>query len=305
MHTEMEQVQRVLDAIMSLAPHPATHDQTEDSSSVSDQCVKTYRSFPKLCSAFEECLHNKPILTHGDKSTANTIAVLKVMHSNLGLGLNGMMGLLSRCPDIYSMDCKKVESRIEFLRKMKLQGAWLQKAISRTPQILLMSEFEISIATKFLINNLDFTMAELPELFLNSPNVLLDPPDVTEEKYQYLFFTMGQKKQQDYVKHGVLQFSLNHIRTRHIFLDRRGQFQLPSKTGTTTITNPKIQRIICNSDPYFCREVALCTPGEFKLFKRVLAHEEKMRMTPDKDGPTAMPSIQLADRFLNEMLKPS
>lgn len=304
--TEMNQVQRVLDVMKNLPPHTAAYGETEDSYPQNNQSEKTDRSYLKLCSDFEESLLNKPMLTRGDESTSNTIAVVKVMHSNLGLDLNGMMNLLRRCPDIYSMDCKTVESRIEFLRKMKVQGTWLQKTISRTPQILLMTESEIDITTKFLINNLDFTVAELPELFFNSPNVLVDPPNVTEEKYQYMFFTMGEKSQQGYAKYGVLQFSLNHIRARHIFLDRRGQFQLATKTGSTTIENPKIQRIVCNSDAYFCKEVALCALGEFQLFKRVLAHEDKIRMSDNNEDESESESgMQLADKLLNEMSKAS
>lgn len=292
-------IHKVMEALENLARHSYADANLMESDDVEH---KTYRMLSWHKQAIRETLEKQHVLTESDESTANTIEAIHVMHANVGLGLRGISRLIERCPDIYCVKPSEIEKRIKNLRTLKLQGTVLQKTISNTPTLLLMSDSDLNTTAKFLVNCLDFTMAELPQLFLTSSRVLLDPHEATEEKFQYIFFSMGYKKQDMLVKHGVMQHGLDHIRTRHLFLERRGQYQRPDKFGNTTIKNPKIKPMLCSSSAYFCKEVALCKLDEFLLFKKVLMAEDRIRKEEEEDGEADQcNSTQLADQLFQEM----
>lgn len=242
-------------------------------------------------------------LTDGSHNIENINSVItNILYGNIGFGVKTIVYFLDSFPEIFYCDPKELALRVENLRNIELKEGFLQRAISRTPQYLLEAPSKTSKAVHLLITKLDFKRSELPQLFLYSPRAILEPFEKTEETFQYIFFTMGYKKHNLIARHGILSYSLDHIRQRHLFLDRRGLYQQPDKNQNTAIENPKMKGMICYPKQRFCQEIALADPDEFELFKRVLTLEDAIRVKEECSEEVFDKEIekqeQLADKFL-------
>lgn len=91
---------------------------------------------------------------------------------------------------------------------------------------------------------------------------------------QYVYFRMGVK-QEAIVKSKLFRTSLEEVRQRHSFLERRGLYHTPDKNGQTTIVNPKLESILCVEEDTFLTGIAKASAEEYDLFKRLVAREWK------------------------------
>nr|XP_039248666.1 transcription termination factor 4, mitochondrial-like [Styela clava] len=240
-------------------------------------------------------------LSSDEAKSLNTSNVIDLLHGSLGFGTNVIVRFMKMHPEIFGINVQELEKRIDNLRSHGLREGFLQRSISHTPQYLTMPISKIISMINLLIHDLDFTVKELPELFLFAPQIFLDPFKDTEEKFQYIYFTMGYKKHYVLARHGILRYSLKHIKERHLFLERRGQFQLTDKNRKTTIENPNLKYMICHSDLKFCSEVALCPLDEFIIFKEMLALEDTLRKKSNAQDFSS--NKDFADKLIAEMTK--
>lgn len=107
-------------------------------------------------------------------------------------------------------------------------------------------------------------------LFLSALNIVTN----SISGPQYVYFRMGVK-QGEMVKSKLFRFSLEEVRHRHCFLERRGLYQTPDKNGQTTIINPKLDSILNASEDTFLMQVAKASAEEYDVFKRLVAREWK------------------------------
>lgn len=91
---------------------------------------------------------------------------------------------------------------------------------------------------------------------------------------QYVYFRMGVK-QAEMVKSRLFRFTLDEVRCRHCFLERRGLYQTPDKKGQTIIINPKLESILKADQDTFLTEVAKASAEEYDVFQRLMAREWK------------------------------
>lgn len=89
---------------------------------------------------------------------------------------------------------------------------------------------------------------------------------------QYVYFRMGVK-QAEMVKSRLFRFTLDEVRHRHSFLERRGLYQTPDKKGQTIIINPKLDSILNIDQDTFLTHVAMASAEEYDVFKRLMARE--------------------------------
>lgn len=89
---------------------------------------------------------------------------------------------------------------------------------------------------------------------------------------QYVYFRMGVK-QAEMVKSRLFRFTLDEVRCRHCFLERRGLYQTPDKKGQTTIINPALNNILKADQDTFLTEVAKASAEEYDVFQRLMAKE--------------------------------
>lgn len=89
---------------------------------------------------------------------------------------------------------------------------------------------------------------------------------------QYVYFRMGVR-QAEMVKSRLFRFTLDEVRHRHCFLERRGLYQTPDKHGQTVIINPKLVSILNVDEDTFLTQVAKASAEEYDVFKRLVARE--------------------------------
>lgn len=82
-------------------------------------------------------------------------------------------------------------------------------------------------------------------------------------------------KQEEIVKSKLFRSSLEEVRHRHSFLERRGLYQTPDKNGQTTIVNPKLETVLCVDEDTFLTQLAKASAEEYDVFKRLVAREWK------------------------------
>lgn len=88
---------------------------------------------------------------------------------------------------------------------------------------------------------------------------------------QYVYFRMGVK-QAEIVKSKLFRVTLEEVRNRHCFLERRGLYETPDKNGQTMIINPKLDSVLnCDEDTFL--KVAKASAEEYGVFKRLVDRE--------------------------------
>lgn len=91
---------------------------------------------------------------------------------------------------------------------------------------------------------------------------------------QYVYFRMGVK-QEEIVKSKLFRSSLEEVRHRHCFLERRGLYQTPDKNRQTTIVNPKLDSVLNVDEDTFLTQLAKASAEEYDVFKRLVTRELK------------------------------
>lgn len=87
----------------------------------------------------------------------------------------------------------------------------------------------------------------------------------------------------------LFRYSLDEVRCRHTFLERRGLYETPDKKGQTTIINPSLDSILNVDQDTFLAHVAQASAEEYDVFKRLAAREwqeeelQQGRTEPDSD----------------------
>uniref|UniRef100_A0A8C2X0D2 Mitochondrial transcription termination factor 4 n=2 Tax=Cyclopterus lumpus TaxID=8103 RepID=A0A8C2X0D2_CYCLU len=190
----------------------------------------------------------------------------------LGLNPSTVLRLLEKCPELYTINESQLQQRIGNMRKLGLVEGSLQRVVSYYPQILTVPVKTVKSVVLFLREKCQFTVQQVTDILRDSPTVVLEKRGQLEYKFQYAYFRMGVK-QAWMVKSRYFRFSLDEVRCRHCFLERRGLYQTPDKKGQTLIINPKLDDIFNVDEDGFLTHVANASAEEFEVFGKLLARE--------------------------------
>ncbi|XP_007568019.1 transcription termination factor 4, mitochondrial [Poecilia formosa] len=204
------------------------------------------------------------------KHVLSTLSVLFV----LGFNPTTVHKLLDKCPELYKVKEMQLQQRISHLRQLGFVEGSLQRTVSHYPKILTVPVKSVKSVVQFLREKCLFTTQQVAEILRDSPAVVLQDLDQLEYKFQYVYFRMGVK-QAEMVKCRLFRFSLDDVRCRHTFLERRGLYQTPDKKGQTTLINPKLDRILNVDEGTFIADVVQASPEEYDVFQKLLAREWK------------------------------
>ncbi|XP_028284055.1 transcription termination factor 4, mitochondrial [Parambassis ranga] len=202
------------------------------------------------------------------KHALSTLTVLFV----LGLNPTSMMKVLEKCPELYTIKETQLQERINNLRKLGLVEGSLHRMVAHYPQILTLPVKTIKKGVTFFREKCLFTVQQVTNILRDSPAVMMEDHDQLEYKFQYVYFRMGVK-QAEMVKCKLFRFTLDEVRYRHIFLERRGLYETPDKKGQTHIINPKLENILNANQETFLTYVARATAEEYEVFKKLVARE--------------------------------
>ncbi|XP_021402714.2 transcription termination factor 4, mitochondrial [Lonchura striata] len=191
----------------------------------------------------------------------------------LGLSAEAALALLERSPALLRLPAERLRERAEELRRLGMDGGRLQRAASRCPQLFHVPRKRLEAAVRLLRERCLFTAEQLREVLGTCPAVLLEEPRTLHHQFQYAYFRMGVQ-QKEMVKARLFQMPFAELRSRHIFLERRGLYETPHK-GQTQTSNPKLKDILQLPEKDFLASLAYSTPEEFEVFKKLLAREEE------------------------------
>ena len=90
-------------------------------------------------------------------------------------------------------------------------------------------------------------------------------------------------KQAEMVKSKLFRFSLEEVRCRHCFLERRGLYQTPDKKGQTLIENPKFSQILNLDLETYLTDVARATAEEYDTFGKMMEREWQEEARQERD----------------------
>ncbi|KAM4727500.1 transcription termination factor 4, mitochondrial [Anableps anableps] len=220
-----------------------------------------------------EQLYDSVSMVKGANSAKHVLTTLTVLFI-LGLNPTTVQKLLDKCPELCMVKETQLQKRINHLRKLGLVEGSLQRMVSHYPKILTVPVKSVKNVVQFLREKCQFTTQQVAEILRDSPAVVLEDLDQLEYKFQYVYFRMGVK-QIEMVKCRLFRFTLDDIRCRHTFLERRGLYQTPDKKGQTTIINPKLDTILNVDLETFIADVARASAEEYDVFQKLLAREWK------------------------------
>ncbi|XP_057713726.1 transcription termination factor 4, mitochondrial [Corythoichthys intestinalis] len=207
----------------------------------------------------------------GGNASKHRMSTLMVLFM-LGLNPTSVVKLLSKCPELYKISESILQQRINNLRKLGLVEGSLQRVVAHYPAILTMPAKSVKHMTMFLREKCLFTVQQVTDILRDSPAIVHEDQAQLEYKFQYTYFRMGIK-QAHMVKHRLFRSTLEELRWRHGFLERRGLYQTPDKKGQTFIDNPKLDSIINVDLETFLTQTAKASAEEYDVFQRLLSRE--------------------------------
>ncbi|XP_019733251.1 transcription termination factor 4, mitochondrial [Hippocampus comes] len=212
--------------------------------------------------------------TSGGSATKHCLSTLTVLFM-LGLNPSSVMKVLTKCPILYTIKESLLQERISNLRKLGLVEGSLQRVVVHYPAILTLPVKKIKHVTLFLREKCLFTVQQVTQILRDSPAIMHEDLAQLEYKFQYVYFRMGIK-QAEMVKHRLFRSTLEELRTRHTFLERRGLYQTPDKKGQTVIANPKLDSVLnVDLDTFLLAHAANASAEEYDVFRRLVAREWK------------------------------
>jgi hypothetical protein len=104
-----------------------------------------------------------------------------------------------------------------------------------------------------------FTKKQLNQIMLKTPSILSNNLDLIRYKFTYVYILMGIQ-QDEMILTRMFDHSIEHIRERHLFLERSSFYVRPNKKGISKIENPRLYNIL---DSNLKQYLKLCAKSSF------------------------------------------
>lgn len=133
--------------------------------------------------------------------------------------------IITSYPQLADLDEKSITSNIIYWFSFKMSEKDLFTSLASCPELLCLNPEFVNNRVRELLTV--FTHKDILKLLKMNPEVFLEDWDVIMKKMEYLSHYMGAE-QKAIVKCAALQYSLEHLRQRHLFLLFTGKFKTPS-----------------------------------------------------------------------------
>lgn len=242
---------------------------------------------------------NEPVRFLGSTALSPLHFFLK---ENLGINMDIFSESVKKLEnDLLSLSVDDIQERIYQLNQFNIRHHDVKHILLKSPEIFLMEPEELLKKIAGLRAETGFTLSDLPYLFKRAPVVFTDPLEETVEKHTYLYFKMGFTNHKELAKSGVMNFTMEHILQRHLFLFRRGQYFLKDRHGLTKNANPMLHSVFCSEEEDFCK-IAQCSINEYTLFKDIIIKENNMLLELSTMSDDNIIETNLKDSFANSLL---
>ena len=187
-----------------------------------------------------------------------------------GFSKEHMLPVVLGYPPVLKGNMDGLSTVLETLYSLYVPSDKANELVALCPDIL--QQKPKAIVSRFGLLMDVFRKADIVNLLLTNPTLLVDDWSDIMERFHYVYFRLGFE-QQVMRNCQVLSRPLDHIKQRHLFLRRAGLYEKPDKHGVTTVNNPKLRQIVDTTDHEFAVNVAGMTLGEFRAFGKILQLE--------------------------------
>jgi hypothetical protein len=151
----------------------------------------------------------------------------------------------------------QLSQMFQMFRELAFTSEIYLEVISRNPKLISIEKRTLEVRLNDF--KLFFTNKQLDRLLVRTPDLLTCNFDSFDYKFNYLFTLMGSS-QDEQSRTNVYNHSIEHIRSRHLFLKRSGFFDKPNKKGISKVKNPKLKEIM---DTNLNEYLRVCTNNLF------------------------------------------
>lgn len=178
--------------------------------------------------------------------------------------------MIRKCPKLLTLKKAQLISQFESLRKIGLTESPIEIIVKKAPQILL--EDMKSVSCSYQVLKGYFKIENVNEICKRAPELLFAEPKEIDEKVLYAINELYVSNRQ-LLNSGYYSHTMEHIKTRHIFLIRAGFFKLIKKMKGQVNTNPLLRDIVDTTDEEFAKMFGNMTVKDYETFKKLLKKE--------------------------------
>uniref|UniRef100_A0A8D9E9X2 Transcription termination factor 4, mitochondrial n=1 Tax=Cacopsylla melanoneura TaxID=428564 RepID=A0A8D9E9X2_9HEMI len=221
--------------------------------------------------SIQEMLNGNPVWNEiSPTELKNTIEVLQ----SYKFSVNDITDVFKSAADVCTIEKNDLIDTLETWLTVQFNLDSLIDLLSSQPILLKIDKEEIveRIPTYLLVFNNNRSKLVL---FLKvCPEVMYENFKDIVEKYNYIRHKM-EIKPKELLNSRVLTGDLNFIKTRHMFLDRSGQYNYRTKdmSPIMSLGNPTLNSIFDTSDKMFAEKIAKLSLLEYETFCSYFAQE--------------------------------
>ncbi|CAD7078913.1 unnamed protein product [Hermetia illucens] len=182
--------------------------------------------------------------------------------------------IVAEHPKVLTRPTAKISDSLEFWRGCQFGENRVENLILRYPELLEISNNRKILSQIHALKSLVHTSKNVWTLLMNSPNLIHENIKTIEAKFNYMHDIM-RLEIPEIVKSQAFSYTLDDIKTRHVFLERLGIFKprSPKAPPGEISKNPRLHQIMDSTESQFATKVGLVTLAEFEAFKELFKRE--------------------------------
>lgn len=211
-------------------------------------------------------------------SVRNWQNILQTLNDH-GIKNKPLLKTLHNYPLILGQKPRQLSTVFNSLRTLKISDNSLRQMITYNPEIVSFEPNKLVERARKLQTL--FKMDDVIFLIRKSPGILIEDWEVIMKKFNYVFSEMGITQPQMRYSN-LFCHSLDHIRTRHLWVYRTGFFK-KSKHKEEKQLNPRLDTILDLSDKKFAEKFGNMSNRDYQTFRKLLQQEIEDNSDDDDD----------------------
>lgn len=198
----------------------------------------------------------------------------KVLVHDQGFPPNSFVQLVSQQPKLLTLSPSALHKNIEAWRSCQFGERRTQDLLIKYSELILYGDPGHLRHRIAFLQSYVTTSKNVWRLLMSSPDVAFAPELQIKAKFDYLLNVMKVPVPQ-IIDSDVFVHSLEHLKMRHIFMDRLGLYKKKSKKADEDEkdTNTRLSRIMDSSDKRFATKVCHVTLQEYEVFQELIKRE--------------------------------
>lgn len=193
---------------------------------------------------------------------------------NHGLSTQSFLRIVVSNPKVLFRSPKNIVDTLEHWRSCQFGEYFLFQLITKHPFLMDVSDKRLLLSQIFFLRSYVSSSKNVWKLLMNCPNLIEETEANIEAKILYMKEKM-RIEIPEIVKSEALGKTLDHIKCRHVFMERLGLFKpRPLKADPNEKTsNARLYKITDTSEKAFATKICHASLAEYEAFKELFARE--------------------------------